>query len=104
MADRKVVAHLLRRATFGPTAEEVDAAERAGLDATLAALLAPTGTDPGAATTPPPRLGSDPYAEITKNSNREDRQKANKQRTDQIQQLQQWWLDRMVSARPQPTE
>ncbi|MFF5234758.1 hypothetical protein [Dactylosporangium sp. NPDC000521] len=31
MADRTALAHLLRRATFGPTAEEVDAAERAGL-------------------------------------------------------------------------
>ena len=29
MADRKALAHVLRRATFGPTAEEVDAAERA---------------------------------------------------------------------------
>ena len=44
MADRKALAHLLRRATFGPTAEEVDAAERAGFAATLDALLAPGRT------------------------------------------------------------
>jgi uncharacterized protein (DUF1800 family) len=104
MANREAIAHLLRRAAFGPTAEEVDAAERAGLDATLDGLLAPTGTDPGAAATPPPRFDTDPYAGITKNSTRSDRQKANKQRTDQVQLLQQWWLDRMVAARHQLTE
>ena len=32
MADRPLVAHLLRRATFGPTAAEVDAAVSAGFD------------------------------------------------------------------------
>ncbi|MEU1681955.1 hypothetical protein ABZ422_23120 [Micromonospora zamorensis] len=43
MSDREAVAHLLRRATFGPTADEVDAAERAGPAATLDRLLAPVG-------------------------------------------------------------
>ncbi|WP_238433142.1 DUF1800 domain-containing protein [Micromonospora tarensis] len=41
MSDREAVAHLLRRATFGPTADEVDAAERAGPTATLDRLLTP---------------------------------------------------------------
>ena len=41
MDDRRTVSHLLRRLTFGPTAAEVDAAQRAGVDATLSELLAP---------------------------------------------------------------
>ncbi|WP_238424858.1 DUF1800 domain-containing protein [Micromonospora parastrephiae] len=43
MSDREAVAHLLRRATFGPTADEVDAAERVGPAATLDKLLTPPG-------------------------------------------------------------
>jgi len=76
MADRKAVAHLLRRATFGPTAEEVDAAEKAGYDATLEDLFK-QGPDAGAARTPVPRLNSD--------------------KTDR-QQAVIWWLDRMTLA------
>ena len=45
---RAQLAHLLRRATFGPRADEVDAAERAGFDATVNGLLTPSGTDAGA--------------------------------------------------------
>jgi len=77
MADRKAVAHLLRRATFGPTAEEVDAAEKAGYEATLTALFDTSKPDAGAARAPVPRLGSD-----------------KKER----QQAVAWWLDRMALA------
>ncbi|MFD0822104.1 DUF1800 family protein, partial [Micromonospora zhanjiangensis] len=104
MANREAVAHLLRRATFGPTADEVDAAERAGPAATLSGLLTPGGDDPGAVATPPPRLDVDPYAGIGKESDRDDRQRANKIRVEQVQQVQHWWLDRMVAARHQLTE
>jgi uncharacterized protein (DUF1800 family) len=104
VANRYEIAHLLRRATFGPTADEVDAAERAGRDATLDRLLAPAGADPGAATTPAPRLGPDPYAGVTKQTSREDRQAASRQRSQQAQQLAQWWLARMVGAEHQFTE
>ena len=64
MGDRALVVHLLRRATFGPTAAEVDAAAADGFDATVARLLDPPGTDPGAIGTPEPQLGSDPYAAL----------------------------------------
>ncbi len=37
---RSEVAHLLRRTGFGPRADEVGAAERAGYDATVDALIA----------------------------------------------------------------
>jgi uncharacterized protein (DUF1800 family) len=84
MADRKELAHLLRRATFGPTAEEVDAAEQAGVEGTLDRLLAPAGGDGGAARTPPPKLppvGND-----------------RTERVAQVRAVGHWWLDRMVQA------
>ena len=100
MPDRAVLAHLLRRATFGPTAEEVDAAERAGAQATREALLRPSGVDAGARATPPPAFGADPYARITRASTREERQKAQQERRQQLQATVHWWLDRMRGRRP----
>ena len=41
MTERREVAHVLRRLTFGPTAAEVDAAVRDGLPATVDRVLAP---------------------------------------------------------------
>ncbi|GAB3946644.1 DUF1800 domain-containing protein [Micromonospora vulcania] len=104
MTDREAVAHLLRRATFGPTAAEVDAAERVGPAAALDNLLAPARPDRGAAATPVPTLPPDPSAALTKESTREQRQKANAERRDQLQQLTLWWLDRMVAAEDGLTE
>jgi uncharacterized protein (DUF1800 family) len=94
VSTRAQVAHLLRRAGFGGRAEELDAAERAGYEATVAALLAgPAGVgDPGVAATPPPTFaaipapGRDPVA----------RRQANQERAQQYLQLASWWLDRMV--------
>jgi uncharacterized protein (DUF1800 family) len=104
MADRATLAHLLRRATFGPTAEEVDAAERDGLDTTLDRLFSPTGTDAGAAATPPPALGPDPVAALPKGSGKEQKKEARKKAGQQVQQVQRWWLDRMVAADRQAEE
>ncbi|MEE6259389.1 DUF1800 domain-containing protein [Plantactinospora sonchi] len=98
---RDAIAHLLRRATFGPTADEVDAAVRDGFDATLERLVNPTGDDPGAAATPVPRLGPDPRAALDRSAGREQRQQANRQRTEQVTH---WWLDRMVVAEHQLVE
>jgi uncharacterized protein (DUF1800 family) len=89
MADRVELAHLLRRATFGPTAEEVDAAERVGLDATVEGLLG--GLTAGA---PWPALGKEPAA----TRDRAARQQANKVRRQQGQLLLRWWLDQMVAG------
>jgi uncharacterized protein (DUF1800 family) len=83
MATRAQLAHLLRRATFGPRAEDVDAAERAGFDATLDTLLTPPAQDAGAARTPPPAVP-------------ESTDKAT--RRDQVRVATLWWLDRMVQA------
>ena len=64
MTDRRVVSHLLRRVTFGPTAAEVDAAAGADLGMIVTALLAPAA--------PPrvPDLGPDPYAALAAGATR----------------------------------
>ena len=98
MATRADLAHLLRRATYGPTAEEVDAAEKAGFDATLAALLRPATADAGAARTPAPAIAPDPYLALGNQPTREARQKAQQQRRDQSRATVDWWLDRLVAA------
>jgi uncharacterized protein (DUF1800 family) len=98
MATRAQLAHLLRRATFGPRAEEVDAAERVGFDTTLANLLTPTAPDLGAAATPVPRLGADPSTTLAGNSDRTARQQAQQQIRQQVRTSVAWWLDRMVTA------
>jgi uncharacterized protein (DUF1800 family) len=97
MASREELAHLLRRATFGPRVEEVDAAERAGAAATVDALLAPAGPDAGAARTPAP-APPDPVAALGRNPAREQRLAAQKQQREQVAALTLWWLDRMVAA------
>jgi uncharacterized protein (DUF1800 family) len=95
MATRAELAHLLRRATFGPTAAEIDAAERAGFDATLAGLLTPTGT---AAIPAMPTFDTDPVADLSKDVDRATRFKAQQNLRGQVQTIIGWWLDRMVVA------
>jgi len=101
MASREELAHLLRRATFGPRVEEVDAAEKAGVAATVDALLAPAAfdsrSDAGATRTPPPNQ-ADPVAALGRNPGREQRLTAQKQQREQVAAVELWWLDRMVAA------
>ncbi|SNT29643.1 Uncharacterized conserved protein, DUF1800 family [Asanoa hainanensis] len=94
MADRARIAHLLRRATFGPTAQEVDEAERAGYNATVRRLVEAAGTDAGAPVFPAVNAGD----------SREERQKANQERRAQVTATIEWWLDRMVAADAQLAE
>ncbi|GII23935.1 DUF1800 domain-containing protein [Planosporangium mesophilum] len=96
MATRTELAHLLRRATFGPRADDVDAAERAGLDATVTALFTPAGEDAGAARTPVPAL--EPVAVPGPKADAAARQKAREQQRQQVTTVTLWWLDRMVQA------
>ncbi len=77
--DEVLAAHLLRRAGFAPSAEEVRTAVEAGLEKTLDALLAPAKESPRARELD--ELG-DAVAV------RED-----------IERLRQWWLMRMVHTR-----
>ncbi|WP_326553433.1 DUF1800 domain-containing protein [Micromonospora sp. NBC_01813] len=97
------VALLLRRAGFGPTAAELAAAQRAGYPATLAALLAPTDPDIGAAGAPAPDLGPDPHSRL-REPNGDQRAEADRQRQIDLERLSQWWLDRMAAARNQAVE
>jgi uncharacterized protein (DUF1800 family) len=103
MATRSDLAHLLRRAGFGPRADEVDAAEKGGVAATVDALLAPPAADAGAARTPPPAT-ADPVAALAKDATREQKQAAQKQQREQVAALTVWWLDRMVQADHQAHE
>ena len=91
MTERATAAHLLRRLTFGPTAAEVDAAERAGLAATLTELLAPIG-----ATVRLPAIGPDPLAGLGRDTSREDRQQARRQARTQAAAATRWWLARLA--------
>lgn len=97
------VALLLRRAGFGPTAAELDAARHSGYRATLSNLLAPLGPDLGASNAPIPDLGLDPFARLP-NPTQEQQDRANATRKTQIELIQRWWLDRMVAANHQAIE
>lgn len=92
MTDRRLVSHLLRRLTFGPTPAEVDAATRAGFDATLVSQLG------RAADTAPPDLGPDPATRIGPGSTREQRQAARREQGDQVTELTRWWLGSMTEG------
>lgn len=103
MATRAELAHLLRRATFGPRAEEVDAAVQAGPTATLAGLVNPASPDAGAAATPmpvPPTLLRYAFDKPTA----AQKQQARQQEADLTRTAQVWWLDRMVAADHQLAE
>jgi uncharacterized protein (DUF1800 family) len=104
MATRAELAHLLRRATFGPRAEEVDAAEHAGTAATLAGLLRPTAPDAGAAAAPMPAFAADPRFTLGPNATREARQQAQQWEAESTATARLWWLDRMVAADHQLAE
>ncbi|MEU4476206.1 DUF1800 family protein [Micromonospora sp. NPDC023888] len=97
------VALLLRRTGFGPTANELAAARRAGFTATLAALTTPTGPDIGATRAPMPPLGPDPYVGASEPTPAQ-RVEADGLRRAQAGTLTQWWLDRMTVADHQAAE
>ena len=94
---RSDLAHLYRRAGFGATAEQLDAAEKVGYAATVQSLVAASSpTDPGVAATPAPSFTvaepPGPHASTTA------RQQFNKQAASEARALMMWWLDRMVMA------
>jgi uncharacterized protein (DUF1800 family) len=89
MSDRALVSHLLRRVTFGPTAAEVDAAERAGTAATLDQVFGPADVPEL------PDIGPDPVGALAKGASREERQKARQAVRPQLAEATWWWLTRM---------
>jgi uncharacterized protein (DUF1800 family) len=113
MATRQEISHLLRRATFGPRAAEVDDAVTrssttpgtgAGIGSIVDAFLRPSTVDAGATGTPEPALGPDPAVALTAGADRNDRLAAQRARRDQVRTITEWWLDRLVAADHQWTE
>jgi uncharacterized protein (DUF1800 family) len=97
-ADRPTIAHLLRRAGFGPTPAEVDAAVAAGYDATVEQLLDFTSPDP-ADRLPAPAFASAPA--VAGALSTVQRQAAQQQRAADFTALVTWWLTRMgTTAHP----
>ncbi|WP_033339163.1 DUF1800 domain-containing protein [Catenuloplanes japonicus] len=97
------VALVMRRAGFGPTATELAAARQAGLEATVASLTAPVGEDQGAAQTPGPNLGADPFTGLV-NPSLDQAAIAAQAREMQTLELTRWWMDRMTAANHQGIE
>ena len=86
---RSDLAHLYRRAGFGATAAELDAAEKVGYAATVAALVVPqSASDPGVLATPVPTYTIDPTIGAPNKT---------KLRTESPE-LMGWWINRMVAA------
>jgi uncharacterized protein (DUF1800 family) len=92
MTDRQSVSHVLRRLTFGPTASEVDRAEKAGVSATVSAVLARQPAPPA------PDLGADPLATLAKGADREARLKARAEAAEKTAELSRWWLRQMAAS------
>ncbi|NUT06960.1 MAG: DUF1800 domain-containing protein [Hamadaea sp.] len=95
MADRKLAAHLLRRATFGPTAAEVDAAAARDYRDVVGALVRPTVAEAAA---PLPAYADDPLLGPVANKTREQRAAAQQKARTQLGELTRAWVARMVTA------
>ena len=94
--DRSAAGHLLRRAGFGPTAAEVDAASSAGYAATVDRLLDFSGPDPADAIAPPVFAPFQPLG--ARNLTPDQRRAAEGQRAAEFSALVVWWLSRMVAT------
>jgi uncharacterized protein (DUF1800 family) len=90
---RSEVAHLLRRTGFGPRADEVETAERAGYDATVDALIADV-TAPEAVA--PWELAPLPDRPEGASMPEEQRRAYVREIRQQSAALALWWLDQMV--------
>ncbi len=98
LSERSAVAHLYRRAGFGGSPEEVDAATARGYDAAVDDLLRP-GPDAGAEAVSRPALVS--TATDADQETTEERKERQKTRRAQRLAITQWWLERMtVAQRP----
>ena len=90
-------ARMLRRAGFGATGPEVDAAVTRPWPAYVDAMLgADPDADPGAAATPMPSLGE--TRPVGKGATPAARKEYNRQLSEQQGVLSDWWLRRMVTV------
>jgi uncharacterized protein (DUF1800 family) len=108
---RSELAHLYRRAGFGATPAELDAALARGYPATVEHLLDLGRPDPAAdgipvpaftsfqaATTPSTTPTTKPAAKATTSTTTHDRQALNRQLHQEGVALASWWLQRMVAS------
>ncbi|HEY0870591.1 MAG TPA: DUF1800 family protein, partial [Acidothermaceae bacterium] len=94
---RSDLAHLYRRAGFGATPAELDAAVTAGYAATVSSLVQrPSASDQGVLATPPPQLSVAPAPKTIASA--AERKAYQAQVSSEGQELSLWWLDRMVMA------
>lgn len=91
------VSMLLRRAGFGPTSSELAAAKKSGYAATVSRLMTISGPDQGAASSPMPDLGRDPFDDLP-DPTPEQRAAAESTRREHTDAVIRWWLDRMTVA------
>ena len=94
---RSDLAHLYRRAGFGATSAQLDAAVAAGYSASVVALVQPSSSsDRGVAATPTPSF--DVLANPGKAAGADARKAHGKLVRGQADTLALWWLERMVAA------
>ncbi len=96
--ERAATRRLLDRFGFGPGPGELDAAAARGVDATLDAVLAPAGPDPGVAATPPPSLTPAPRSTKAMTQDQAAKKAQQQARRTAQQQVTAWWMDRMTAA------
>lgn len=89
-------AHLLNRAGFGGTPEEIDRATRTGLAGTVDALLAPEA-EPYPAPPPPLPAPMPPRRQLRELSE-EQRQQVRRAHRMAVADIRQWWIQRMVEG------
>src|SRR5438445_11871397 len=95
MDERDRIAHLYRRAGFGASSRELDEAVGRGYEATVERLVALAGTDAGADSIPAPTFASE-AAGATRDL--AARQAVQQRRQEELRQLQQWWMSRLVAS------
>src|SRR5579871_1766889 len=97
---RSELAHLYRRAGFGATPAELDAAVVRGYRATVEHLLDLGAADPAADAIPVPTFTSvqQALAGAGATASASSRQAVNRQLRQEDSQLVSWWLQRMVAA------
>jgi len=95
-ADRSMIAHLLRRTGFGPTADEVEVASAKGYATVVDELLDFSGPDPADSIPAPRVVPSDPA--IARNLSLAQRQALNQQLAAGVREVQLWWLNRMATT------
>lgn len=96
--ERTAVARLLRRTSFTASADEIDAAARAGWDSVLARVLATDGVDAGVEATPAPELPAVVRPARGGRRDKDARRNHHRAAREQMDAVRLWWLDRMVAA------